>query len=177
MTNRIESAHRAIATSGVLKRFANFDPHPVSTILVGLDTPDSDIDVVCSWSSREVFRRVLAAYLDEFGGSPVRELPDALVGSFCHAGFELEIYASGIPVEEQMGWRHFEIMRRIVAQDMPGFVEHVRALRTAGSKTEPALCEALGLEGVNPYVQLLELESWSDDLLQSTLVRATQNRP
>ena len=106
----------------------------------------------------------------------MRELPDAVVGSFHHAGFELEIYASGTPVEEQMGWRHFEIMRRIVAQDMPGFVEHVRALRAVSKKTEPALCEALGLEGGDPYVRLLQLESWPDDLLRAALVRAVQDK-
>ena len=67
-----------------------------------------------------------------------------------------------------------EAARRAIATS--GVLERVRALRAAGFKTEPALCEALGLDGGDPYARLLEIESWPEDLLRSALLEAIPRR-
>ena len=137
-----------------------FDPRVVGTIPLGIDVPGSDVDVVCQALDLDRWLEVVTA---SFGDRPgfrcgrleVRGVPSA-VASF-EAGLPVELVAQPVPVDEQHGWRHFVIQRRLL-RERPGLREEVMVHRARGLKTEPAFAAALGLEG-DPYLALLELES------------------
>jgi hypothetical protein len=92
-----------------------------------------------------------------------------VVASFEAAGWRIELYGEAIPVEQQRGWRHFAVERRLLALGGSGFRAAVLALRQRGMKTEPAFAAVLGLRG-DPYVTLLDLGEQGDQPLISVLL-------
>src|SRR5436309_815387 len=58
----------ALAQSGVLTRLAAFDPHVAGTPPLGLDLPDSDIDILCHAPDPQAFAVALwESYRDRPG--------------------------------------------------------------------------------------------------------------
>jgi hypothetical protein len=94
-----------------------------------------------------------------------------VVASFEVAGWRIELYGEAIPVEQQRGWRHFAVERRLLALAGEGLRMPVLALRQRGMKTEPAFAAALRLGG-DPYLALLDLGEQDDETLRSLLQAA-----
>jgi hypothetical protein len=161
-------ATAAIDASGVLIILANYSPTVVSTIFIDLDTPDSDIDVVCRYADKNEFA---AVFLQAFSAKKDFELnvrDDHVLGRFAQHGFLIEIYASAIAVTEQPAYRHFMIMKRLVSIGGNKFQEKIKSLKNTGIKTEPAIATLLNLSG-DPYGAVLDLENWSDDQIETAL--------
>jgi hypothetical protein len=161
----------ALDRSGLLAALARFDPHVAGTPPLGLDLPDSDIDVLCHVDDALSFARAVwdfASGLDSFtvhqwiaGGRPV-------VASFRADGWQIEVFGDARPVGLQEGWRHFEVERRLLALGGEDLRAAVMKRRRDGMKTEPAFADVLRLDG-DPYVALLDLEAASDDALAQML--------
>lgn len=158
---------QALRETAVIERLAGFDPHVAGTPPLGLDLPDSDIDILChAPDPAALAERLWRAFghRDQFalrqwtkGGRPI-------VAGFRANGWAFEIFGAVEPVAEQAGWRHFQIERRLLALQGGRLREAVLALRRQGLKTEPAFAAALGLAG-DPYAALLALESLPDEAL------------
>ncbi|WP_108662360.1 DUF4269 domain-containing protein [Acuticoccus kandeliae] len=138
---------------------APFDPRIAGTPPLGLDRPDSDIDILCHAPDMAAFLAALTPLLA--GQADVRlwqwrDAPRPLVARFMAFGWEVEIFASAEPVAHQNGWHHFEIERRLLALGGPALRARIMTLRERGLKTEPAFAAALGLKG-DPYAALLAL--------------------
>ncbi len=161
----------ALADSGVLTALAAFDPHVAGTPPLGIDLPDSDIDILCHAPDAEAFcRYVWSAFADckgfamhqwRSGGRPV-------VARFHDRGWDFELFASPEPVVAQPGWRHFLVERRLLALGGDRFRAAVMAARRGGLKTEPAFAAVLGLSG-DPYAAMLAIEAQSDTALADLL--------
>jgi hypothetical protein len=161
----------ALAECAVQEALARFDPRIVGTPPLGLDLPDSDIDVVCFAPDAHTF---VDAVWCNFSGAPgftvkqLLRLPKPVVASFEVAGWRIELYAETTPVERQRGWRHFAVERRLLTLGGKDLTAAVLTLRQQGMKTEPAFAAALNLRG-DPYLVLLDLGEEDDAALVSVL--------
>lgn len=148
----------ALAGSGVLALLARFDARVAGTFPLGVDVPGSDIDVLCHAPDATAFAQ---AVWQAFAGMPGFSMHQwtrgerAVVAAFTVDGVPFELFGSPVPVDAQIGWRHFAVERRLLEERGPGFREAVMQARRAGMKTEPAFAHVLGLAG-DPYAALLE---------------------
>jgi hypothetical protein len=170
--NDRRSYEDALARCGVLEVLAAFDPHVAGTPPLGLDLPSSDIDVLCFAPDVRTFTETVWR---AFSGAPAFiakqwvDPPRPVVASFEAAGWRIELYGEAIPVEQQRGWRHFAVERRLLALGGHGFRAAVLALRQRGMKTEPAFAAVLELRG-DPYLAMLDLGDRGDQTLISLLL-------
>ncbi len=173
------SHDEAVRRSQVIDRLAAFDPRIVGTLPLGIAVPGSDIDVICHAVDGGTFAEALWCQFSEAdgfalwqwigGGRPV-------VARFEAFGWPFEVFGSAQPVEEQAGWRHFVVERRLLALGGEPFRRAVMALRMAGQKTEPAFARALDLAGADPYAAMLILHDHSDSQLATLLKDAPVDR-
>ena len=161
----------AIETSGVLKSLLAFDPRVVGTLPLGLAVPDSDVDIVCHASDPIGFAEVIWRRYHSCDGFLLNQWTSAerpVIARFAWGGWPFEIFASQQPVDEQQGWLHFEVERRLLALDDGRLRDAVMRLRSSGAKTEPAFAAVLAIAG-DPYRGLLELVHETDDQLRARL--------
>jgi len=161
------SYEEALAKCGVLGALAQFDPRIAGTPPLGLDLPGSDIDVLCFAPDAHAFTDTVwhnFSSAPAFTAKQLTRAPRPVVATFEVAGWRIELYGEAIPVEQQRGWRHFTVERRLLALGGQGLRVVVLALRRQGMKTEPAFAAALRLTG-DPYLALLELAEQADETL------------
>lgn len=161
----------ALAACRVLERLADFDARVAGTPPLGIDVPDSDIDVLCCAPDAHAFAAALWAAFGDAAGFTLtqwRDLPQPVVAAFDAAGWRIEVYGEAAPVERQWGWRHFATERRLLALGGPRLRSAVLDLRRRGWKTEPAFAAALCLPG-DPYLALLDLGGRGDADLRAVL--------
>jgi hypothetical protein len=168
-----QSWTEALRDSRVLELLAPFEPRIAGTPPLGLDLPDSDIDVLCHAPDPERFSAAVREHFGASEGFSIRQWRSgepAIVANFRSSGWEFEVFGQAGPVERQAGWRHFRIEQRLLGCGRDPLRKAVMAARRAGLKTEPAFAAVLGLQG-DPYLALLDLEQSSDEAL-ATLVGA-----
>jgi hypothetical protein len=157
----------------VFETLAEFDPAHVSTIGNGLATDSSDIDVVCSFRSREHFEAVVQQAFCECPGFRLYRVQgrgeEAVIAAFEDA-LEVEIYASFTKTEQHLAYRHYVIACRLLMVGGEELARTITERKRLGVKTEPAFAQVLRLEG-DPYLALLDLEHLSDHQL-GKLVRS-----
>lgn len=164
----------ALRRSGALARLAGFDPHVAGTPPLRLDTPASDIDLLCHAPDPTAFA---AQLWRQFGAEPGfalwqwRGAARPVLAHFRAEGWEFEIFGAAQPVEEQAGWRHFVAERRLLALGGAKLRRAVQAARRRGMKTEPAFASVLGLQG-DPYAALLPLCDAPAEALRALLAQA-----
>lgn len=161
----------ALDRSGLLAALARFDPHVAGTPPLGLDLPDSDIDVICHAADARVFANAVWDFAGGFEAFSIHQWTDdgrPVVATFRVHGWPVELFGDARPVAQQRGWRHFEIERRLLALDGNELRAAVMKRRRDGLKTEPAFADVLRLEG-DPYLALLDLETMSDAELAQML--------
>jgi hypothetical protein len=161
----------ALGECGVLDVLAPFHPRIGGTPPLGLDLPDSDIDVLCFAPDAHAFTDTVWHNFSNAPAFTAKQLvraPKPVVVSFEVAGWRIELYGEATPVEQQRGWRHFAVEQRLLALGGDNLLEAVLALRQQGMKTEPALATALRLRG-DPYLALLDLGEHDDETLVSLL--------
>lgn len=169
----------ALRRSGALPRLAGFTPHVAGTPPLRLDTPASDIDLLCHAPDPQAFARHLWR---EFGAErgfalwQWRGASRPVLARFQAQGWAFEIFGAAEPVAEQAGWRHFVVERRLLALGGTKLRRAVRAARQRGMKTEPAFASVLGLEG-DPYAALLALWGAPPARLRALLAQALHAAP
>ncbi|HEV7457884.1 MAG TPA: DUF4269 domain-containing protein [Roseococcus sp.] len=164
----------AVRASGILNVLREFDARLAGTPPLGLDLPGSDLDILCHAPDPLRFATILWHTWSGFPGFSLHQWTGAgrpVVARFHAHGWAFEVFGQALPVEEQMGWRHFIVERRLLDRGTPALREAVMARRRAGVKTEPAFAQVLGLEG-DPYQSLAALALAADDELDCLLARA-----
>jgi len=166
-----ESQQRAFAVLnrlGILDVIAPFDAVLIGTFPIDLDIPGSDLDIACSVADLDTLAAQLtvlygsyqsyAMHRSEHGGGT------ALVVNFEAEGLPIQVFAQGLAVTRQRGYRHMLIEARLLALAGPAVRAALRALKTAGLKTEPAFAHYFHLSG-DPYETLYALSNWPLDRL------------
>ena len=141
-----------------------YDARLVGTWPIGLALADSDLDIVCQARDLDAFARLLWARFSHWPDFALRQWTGgdrALIASFTAHGWPVEIFASSVPVDEQAGWVHFHVERRLLDLGGAALRQAIMALRNQGLKTEPAVAAALNLTG-NPYAALIDLAEQDD---------------
>lgn len=158
-----QRAYGTLARNRVFEHLAEFDPAHVSTIGNGLAIETSDIDIICSYSDKQRFERVLQnafARLRRFSLSTrTNRGIEAVVAQF-EDDLMVEIYAEQTPTEQQFGYRHYMVIGKLLQLAGEPLRNAICDLKRAGLKTEPAVAQILGLDG-DPYLALLALEDVS----------------
>ena len=161
----------ALQKVGVLSSLARFDPRVAGTPPLGLDLPDSDIDVLCHAPDPKDFALAVWAAFGNHPGFAARQWVSGgrpVIANFEAEGWTFELFGSRQPTEEQIGWRHFRIEQRLLSIGGEALRTLIMDERRKGLKTEPAFAAVLHLSG-NPYEALLGLETWSDEALADLL--------
>jgi hypothetical protein len=153
---------------------AEFDPHLAGTLPLGIDLPSSDLDILCHAAEPEAFAVALwAAFSGETEFSLrqwiINDRP--VIASFMAHGWPFQVFGQKKPVNEQNGWRHFVVERRLLSLGGSAFRAAIMRERSRGAKTESAFATVLRLTG-DPYVVVLDLERCDDDRLNDLLVRS-----
>lgn len=163
----------AIISSAVLDVLRAFDPRVVGTLPLGLAVPGSDVDIVCHASEPIAFTEAVWAHYRSCDGFVLyqwRSQGRPLVARFEWDGWPFEVFGDWRPVDQQRGWLHFEIERRLLALDDGRLRKAVARQRSQGIKTEPAFATALEIPG-DPYLGLLDLAGETDAQLRLRLSR------
>lgn len=150
-----------LSSHDIFEKLAPFDPLLTGTIPIEIDTPDSDLDIICHCTDTAVFESVLQ---NLFGTEPNFQLCCKVIGgrpsvvcTFEKEGFVIEIFGQSLPSRQQNAYRHLLIEARMLEEHGPEFRRQIIELKRQGIKTEPAFARLLGLQG-DAYAALLELE-------------------
>lgn len=163
--------HQILVKHKILEVLKDFDPVVIGTIPIEIDIEGSDIDIACQTDDLILFSNFT---LKKFSYYP--SFTDNLQESSYSASFNIdnipvEIYAEPTPVEQQNGYRHMLIEKRLLDIGTDSFRDKIIDLKKQGYKTEPAFGKLLKME--NPYLELLYLEELNDTELQKILNNIT----
>lgn len=157
---RQRSAH-ALLNAGLWDELADQcqDLALVSTVVIGLDRPGSDLDILCQHASPAAFAKDLARH----GWQVSDKGQQVWLAEQTHDGpdgqaWPVELYITQAPIETRHGWRHLSLMAALLERFGHDFYLAVLDLRHhADLKGEAAICRLLDLPG-DPYLTLLALE-------------------
>jgi hypothetical protein len=161
----------AVTRLGVLETLRDFDPRVVGTLPLGLFVPGSDIDIVCHAFDPIGFAEVIWKQYQSCDGFSLYQWISKrgpVIARFNWRGWRFEVFGEAKPVDQQRGWRHFEVERRLLVLDDGRLRDAVIRQRSLGTKTEPAFASALGIPG-DPYLGMLDLADETDAQLRARL--------
>lgn len=171
---RQRDALRVLQELGMWEALRGFDPVLAGTVPLAIDTPTSDLDVICEVADadRAQFEQLVRARYGQMTGfrlaqTTVRGL-GCVVSNFRHAGFEVELFGQARSTAQQYAFRHLVVEHAVLQAGSEPWRAAVRALKRQGWKTEPAFAHLLGLPG-DPYDALLVLETLSPPELAAFL--------
>ena len=154
-------AYEVLTKNEVMTCLMEFHPILIGTIPINIDLNNSDLDIICYFSERSNFEKLV---IEKFGSAEKFKIWEnssqeslAIVANFFMDGFEIEIFGQNIPSSEQKGYRHMLVEHRLLKERGNEFRRRIIELKKKGYKTEPAFAFELGLKG-DPYEALLQLE-------------------
>lgn len=158
---RQRHAYAALLELKIFSRLAPFDPVLTGTIPIGIDIETSDLDIVCRTPSPTLFQQTIRRHYHRqkdftLTEKTINEIPST-IARFRYKEFLIEIFGQPLRVEQQAAYRHMVVEHKILEQKGEAFKAKIIALKTKGTKTEPAFAHCLGLTG-DPYAALLKLE-------------------
>lgn len=171
-SKRQQAAYQALRSSGLFEKLVHYTPLLAGTIPLGLDRPDSDLDILCEVHNRWQFSQQVEALFDRLPGFRQAEKTGddqgVVLVHFSYAGFPVEIFGQPTPVTSQRAYRHMHIEARLLRLGGETAYRAIWDLRAAGLKTEPAFAQYFRLPG-DPYLTLLELQRLDDKALTEYL--------
>jgi hypothetical protein len=167
-----QAAYRVLQSLKVFEILEPYRPLLAGTIPLDIDTPGSDLDLLCQAMDLQVFQQHASqAYGNqpgfrlkrkEFGGVPT------VIANFSGGEFPVEMFAQPVPVQEQRAYRHLLVEDRLLRLGGSPARQEIRRLKLAGMKTEPAFAAYFHLRG-DPYLILLELGELDEAQLRAVL--------
>jgi hypothetical protein len=159
----------AIKKLDILSSLSLFNPLIAGTFPLGINTANSDVDILISGSNLAYIKDYLIQQFsmnDKFQLNEISVFNEPTVlASFDFDGITFEIFCQRIESVRQSGYLHFLIEERLLKIGGQDFLEKIKDLRNQGLKTEPAFAKALNLQG-DPYAQLLNLQNLSEEQLK-----------
>ena len=150
--------YEVLLTHGIMTRLQEFTPVLVGTFPLDISIENSDVDIACFCETIEGIQAVVQRNFSRWTSfsDAVFDLRGQLsyVANFQVDGWEIELFAQTIPVDQQYGYRHLLIEHALLVKNGQMFKEKVVELKRQGLKTEPAFAQLLGLTG-DPYEELL----------------------
>ena len=159
---RQQQAFWQLTELSVFEKLKAYQPILTGTIPIGIDLPDSDLDIICRCEDHADFAKVLKG---QFADQQAFKLKtkvwqglQSTIATFRGTDFEIEIFGQTRPSLEQNAYRHMVKEAEILMLKGEEFKAEIIKLKQQGIKTEPAFARLLGLTG-DPYVELLKVKS------------------
>lgn len=147
--------YRILNESKILETLKDFHPLVVGTIPIGIDLPESDVDIILESNNLGELKKMLLEKFNDFTNFQFHFFKeDELVCTFEIEDLPFEIYATNLPTEMQNGYLHMLKEYEIIQIKDSDFIHQIKELKRKGMKTEPAFCQLLGIKG-NPYDAIL----------------------
>lgn len=145
----------------IFEKLKKYNPILTGTIPIGIDLPESDLDIICECRNHSEFNSYLINQFSKKKDFKVYSIKqngiESTIAEFKTDNFLIEIFGQNIPTENQNAYRHMMIENKILKEKGSEFKQKIIKLKSNGIKTEPAFAKLLGLEG-DPYTELLNLE-------------------
>lgn len=156
MTNRFSDCTSLLKEHQILQILSEFSPEFVGSIPIGVDLPQSDIDIICE------LKPSLPKVLGSFSSYPDFQISEKVLGEihslicrFSLGSEKVEIVAQELSPKKQISYLHMILEEKILKEKGTNFRLSVLEKKKAGKSTEEAFAELLGLKG-DPYSSLLE---------------------
>lgn len=174
-SDRQRDAYQVLIQLDIFSVLAEFDPMLAGTFPLGLETAQSDLDIVCNVENLEHFEALVKAVYGNLDGFHiVRRQRNGLPTSICRfqfRDFPIELFAQARPSEEQNAYRHMLAESALLRAGGEEARAAIRQLREDGLKTEPAFGRYFCLEG-DPYEALLAVAEMSAGEVDDVVLRA-----
>ena len=172
-TDRQQAAYAAIRQAQVMSHLADYHPVLAGTLPLDIDIPGSDLDILCYAPNLATFAADVYKHYGSISGfsaadKVIKGRPEH-IARFTAYGFDFELFAQAIPVEQQYGYIHMQVEARLLNL-FPQAKDPIRALKRDGLKTEPAFGHYFGIIG-DPYAALLDLTTLDDETLLRRFTR------
>lgn len=170
---RQRHAYLALKGLGILETLRPYSAILAGTIPLGIELPESDLDIICQCEDVKIFEEFL---INNFGNLPnfqsyktsVRG-QESVVARFQTLDFDFEVFGQTTLVDHQFAVVHMIIEERLLRLGAPGFESEIRKLKQSGIKTEPAFAQCLKLPG-DPYEALYNLAKLTDQQLTQLIL-------
>lgn len=150
-TKRQQAAWHVLTEAGLWPVLAGYQPILAGTIPLGIDGPDSDLDILCHTIDFTTLQALVRQhwgqcqdYRDEH--CVVKGAP-SWMASFRLGDFTIELFAQDIPSKQQDAYLHLLAEWRLLQHTGSGAIEAIRQLKAKGYKTEPAFALLYHLPG------------------------------
>ena len=157
---RQQLAYQELMHYNIFSKLSKFHPVLTGTIPIGIDLPQSDLDIICHCMDHDEFAEILKEAFGHENDFALHMKPingkRTTIAHFRLPSFEIEIFGQNTPTEEQNAFRHMLVEHYFLEQKGHDFREQIIKLKENGLKTEPAFAKLLGLQG-NPYEEMLKL--------------------
>ena len=154
-------AYRVLSGHAVMDTLRKYDAILAGTIPINIDTAQSDLDIICSFTNSEEFENDVTQAFGTIASFRIKRCnvrgEPSVVANFKLEEFETEIFGQAIPATEQMAYRHMVIEHKLLTERGELFRQEIVRLKNSGLKTEPAFALVLQLKG-DPYIELLRFE-------------------
>ncbi|MBO6516631.1 MAG: DUF4269 domain-containing protein [Bacteroidia bacterium] len=158
---RQQLAYAELTRLSVFDDLKRYCPLLTGTIPIGIDLPESDLDIICECSDHAEFRETLCALYSDKEGFRIHTSQqggkESTVAAFRSGQFDIEVFGQDCPSHNQSAYIHMLVEHKILNSMGEEFRENVLRLKRGGLKTEPAFAQLLGLKG-DPYKELLKFE-------------------
>ncbi|SIQ58843.1 protein of unknown function [Maribacter ulvicola] len=159
---RQTSAYNNLTQYKILDHLKLYSPIVTGTIPIGIDIPESDIDIICECNDHNKFASVVIHHFSKMQGFHIyrskQNDKEVTIAEFKTEKFLIELFAQNTPTKQQNAYLHMNIEYAILKEKGNSFQQEVIKLKASGLKTEPAFAKLLGLKG-GPYEELLKLQT------------------
>ena len=159
---RQQSAYEELTGLSIFEHLRDYNPILTGTIPIGIDLPESDLDIICQCSDHVALAETLKVWYGNKSNFKMQTTGQnellATVATFQSGDFKIEIFGQDCPSVNQRAYRHMLIEHKILNSEDDTFRTEIMRLKGAGLKTEPAFARVLGLQG-DPYEALLKYET------------------
>lgn len=160
-TVRQRKAYAELRNLSIFQHLKCYKPLLTGTIPIGIDVPESDLDIICQCSNHTEFSKTVNTLYSSKKNYNIYKgkshSKDFTIATFDSGDFRIEIFGQDCPTQNQNAYRHMLIEHKILSAMDNKFKTQIIELKKGGLKTEPAFAKLLGLKG-DPYEQLLRLK-------------------
>ncbi len=158
---RQQKAYTDLTQLQIFEKLKKYNPVLAGTIPIGIDLPNSDLDIICQCNDHTGFSSTIKQFFSEEKNFEIRTYTQdhllVTVANFESDHFGVEIFGQDIPTTNQNAYKHMLIEHEILNKQDAVFKKNIIQLKKEGYKTEPAFAKLLGLQG-NPYEALLKIK-------------------
>ena len=178
-SERQRDAFRVLIELDIFSVLAEFEPLLAGTFPLGIETPQSDLDIICFAEDLAHFAKIVTdAYGDQEGCELHQTEKNGLPTQICRfrvREIPVEFFAQPRHSEDQNAYRHLIAEARLLREGGEEATFAIRDLKLEGVKTEPAFGQYFCLPG-DPYETLLTLADASAEEISEVAIQAKFER-